>query len=326
MPEIDSFWIDSPRAGGKYIISRTRYQMAGGTLEQRIKVTSWLVRQRSIGDAVPRISDHMAIDSIRPPSVYQRAENLLKYIDSQLSSISGIFRPTRNEQDQVPDANNPLWVCFAEMLAWSASTELHEVDYLLRFLNDQGLIAPPSERNRVWVRCTLTVKGHTHLANLRNRIIDSTQAFVAMWFDSSLDDAFDNGIKPGIENCGYSAVRIDQTEHLGKIDDRILAEIRRSKFLVVDLTEGEVVKEDGTIKGGTRGSVYYEAGFAHGLNIPVIFTCSENSPGKVHLDIQQYSCIYWNTTEELQERLARRIRANFGDGPSHTESDNRDGR
>ncbi|MDE0555922.1 MAG: hypothetical protein OXI24_17015 [Candidatus Poribacteria bacterium] len=88
-------------------------------------------------------------------------------------------------------------------------------------------------------------------------------------------------------------------------------------FWLWDLTEGEVVKEDGIMKGGTRGSDYYEARFAHGLNIPDIFTCYKNSPGKVHFDIQQYSCIYWNTSEELQKRLARRIRANFGDGQSH---------
>jgi len=75
-----------------------------------------------------------------------------------------------------------------------------------------------------------------------------------MWFDSSLDDAYYGGIKSGIEECGYSAKRIDQTEHLNTIDDQIMAEIRRSKFVVVDLTEGEVKKEkDGTIKGAHQG-------------------------------------------------------------------------
>lgn len=116
----------------------------------------------------------------------------------------------------------------------------------------------------------------------------------------------------------YSAVRINRTEDLDKMDDQIIAEIRRSKFLVVDLTEGEVVREeDGKIKGGTRGSVYYEAGFAQGLNIPVIFTCSKNSPEKIHFDIQQYPCIFWNTPQELKSHLASRISANFGDAPTH---------
>ena len=325
----DSSWhVNSPRAGGRYIISSSWNQKAEGLDEiQKVLVTSWLVSQRWRGVAEPRISDSIEINSIRTPSVSQRAENLLKYINSQLSYFGDVFKTTRLKQAQVPNADNPLWVCYAEILAWSASTKLDEVYSLLESLEDQNLIASPTEGTRVKVRCKLTAKGHAHLANLGNRIKESTQAFVAMWFDSSLDDAFNNGIKPGIEQCGYSAVRIDQTEPLDKLDDEILAEIRKSKFVVVDLTEGEVVKEaDGTIKGGTRGSVYYEAGFAHGLEIPVIFTCCKNSPGKVHFDIRQYSCIYWNSTEELQERLARRIRANFGEGSSHNQSDNGGGR
>ena len=43
-------------------------------------------------------------------------------------------------------------------------------------------------------------------------------------------------------------MRIDQEEYLTKIDDQIIAEIRRSKFLVADLTERSK---------GARGSVHY---------------------------------------------------------------------
>ena len=66
----------------------------------------------------------------------------------------------------------------------------------------------------------------------------------------------------GIEDAGYEAVRIDEKEHTNKIDDEIIAEIRRSRFVVADFTQG---------KDGARGGVYYEAGFAHGLGIEVIF-------------------------------------------------------
>ena len=314
----DSLWyVNSPRAGGRYVISRTVYQVLDGlSHEQKVLVTSWLVSQRSMGNTGPRIPETLAIDSIRRPSVFQRADNLLKYINSQLSNISDHFEPPSGR----PNINHSSWVRYAETLAWSGSTKLEEVHYLLDFLASQDWIGPsPSIRASVKTYCILTVRGHAYLAELENPIVDSTQVFVAMWFDSSLDDAFYKGIEPAIKECGYSPLRIDQAEHLDKIDDKIIAEIRRSKFLVADLTEGEVVKEaNGKIKGGTRGSVYYEAGFAHGLNIPVIFTCRKNSPGKVHFDIQQYSRISWNTPEELKSRLAKRISANFGDAPSHT--------
>ena len=57
----------------------------------------------------------------------------------------------------------------------------------------------------------------------------------------------------GIKDAGYEAVRIDKQRHLNKIDDEIVAEIRRARFLVADFTQGET---------GPRGGVYYEAGFS----------------------------------------------------------------
>lgn len=311
----DSSWhVNSPRAGGRYIISGSWYRKAEDLgEEQRILITSWLVSQRSMGDTVPVISDYLEIDSIRQPSVSQRAENLLKYINSQIFHISDIFEYARIS----PPTHHPMWKCYAEMLAWSASAKIEELDYLLKFLEDQDLIGPPPPGwQSANFLCTLTVRGHAHLAEVGNLIVGSTQAFVAMWFDSSLDNAYHYGIKPGIERSGYTPVRIDQKEHLNKIDDEILAEIRRSKFLVVDLTEGEAATQrDGTVKGGTRGSVYFEAGFAYGLDIPVIYTCRKDSRKKVHFDIRQYTCIFWDTPDKLKSRLAQRISAIIGDGP-----------
>lgn len=97
-----------------------------------------------------------------------------------------------------------------------------------------------------------------------------------------------------------------EKEHLNKIDDEIIAEIRRSKFLIADFTEGDT---------GARGGVYYEAGFAHGLNIPVIFTCRSDTFSKVHFDTRQYPHIIWDTPEQLSKRLVRRICAVIGTGP-----------
>jgi hypothetical protein len=87
--------------------------------------------------------------------------------------------------------------------------------------------------------------------------------------------------------------------------DEIIAEIRRSRFLVADFTQG---------KDGARGGVYYEAGFAHGMNIPVIFTAKKGE-AKPHFDTRQFNHIFWETPKELCERLANRISATIGDGP-----------
>ncbi|MBR0867005.1 hypothetical protein ACVIWV_010441 [Bradyrhizobium diazoefficiens] len=46
-----------------------------------------------------------------------------------------------------------------------------------------------------------------------------------------------------------------------------------------------------------RGRLYdassLEAGFAHGLRIPVFYTCRQSSARDVHFDTRQYAYIFW---------------------------------
>ena len=152
----------------------------------------------------------------------------------------------------------------------------------------------------------LTVKGYSHASDLESSGPESSKGFVAMWFDGKMTEAWENGIRPAIEKAGYDPVRIDREEHLGRIDDEIIAQIRRSRFVVADFTHGD---------DGARGSVYYEAGFAHGLQIPVIFTCCSKLKNEIHFDTRQYNHIFWETPEKLRVSLAQRIAATLGDGP-----------
>ena len=68
-----------------------------------------------------------------------------------------------------------------------------------------------------------------------------------MWFDESTNDAYEFGIEPAIEQAGYNPLRIDRNEHINKIDDEIIEEIRRSRFVVADFSQGP---------DGARGGVY----------------------------------------------------------------------
>ena len=176
-----------------------------------------------------------------------------------------------------------------------------EIKFFVSSLKTKGWIEEPTDGEY-----KLTVEGYTHLEELKHPAPVSSQGFVAIWFDDSMTKAWRAGIKPAIEDAGYKALRIDQKEHANKIDDEIIAEIRRSRFIVADFTHGD---------DGPRGGVYYEAGFAHGLGIPVIFTCRRDALEKVHFDTRQYNHIVWETPEELRRRLATRIAAVVGDGP-----------
>ena len=143
----------------------------------------------------------------------------------------------------------------------------------------------------------ITARGWERVEKLNAPGKDSRQAFVAMWFDKSCRLLFENGIKPAIEEKGaFRAMRIDRKEHNGKIDDEIIAEIRRSRFLVADFA-------------GDRGGVYYEAGFARGLGLEVILCVPEAELAKVHFDTRQYNHIVYTDAEDLRLKLFNRIRA-----------------
>lgn len=141
----------------------------------------------------------------------------------------------------------------------------------------------------------LTPEAWERIEALQRRQPRSDQAFVAMWFDESVRDAREEGIKLGIEDAGYRPMRIDQADFNDKICDRIIAEIRKSRFVVADVT-------------GQRSAVYFEAGFAIGLGLPVIYTCQAGGESQC-FDTRQYNHILWSSPAELRERLAARIGA-----------------
>lgn len=168
-----------------------------------------------------------------------------------------------------------------------------ELQFMTRQLLDDGYITSNSGTAGFPQEYWITVKGWNRITDLERGAVESNQAFIAMWFDKSISvEPFELAIK----DAGYNPLRIDQKEHVNQISDEIIAEIRRSKFVVADFT-------------GNRGGVYYEAGFAMGLGIPVIWTCRKDFDTKLHFDIRQYNNIFWETENELKVKLYNRIRA-----------------
>lgn len=144
--------------------------------------------------------------------------------------------------------------------------------------------------------CWLSIGGWRRIRDLKQARVRSDQAFVAMWFDGSLEEAWKYGFKEALSVAGYIPIRIDLTEHNEKICDRIIAEIRKSGLLIADFT-------------GQRGGVYFEAGFAMGLGIPVIWTCRQDDSENLHFDTRQYNHILWSEPEDLRKKLVNRIEA-----------------
>ena len=162
----------------------------------------------------------------------------------------------------------------------------------------------------------MTSSGWQKFAELAEQEPLGSQAFVAMWFSPIMNDVYVEGFERGIAEAGYDAVRIDRKEHNNKIDDEIIAEIRRSKFVVADFTS-ELLDHptSGEITNVARGGVYFEAGFAKGLGKDVIWTVREDVLPFVHFDTRQFAHIVWKDTADLRNKLALRISATLGDGP-----------
>jgi nucleoside 2-deoxyribosyltransferase len=181
--------------------------------------------------------------------------------------------------------------------------EPQEFDYYLEYLARAALIERPAGLDTKISGQTPDVEyGRETVVTIEGwRRVSLTgaatrAAFVAMCFAPELEKAFDEGIAPGIADAGYDPVRVDKVEHNEKVCDRIVAEIRRSRILVADVTM-------------QRQGVYFEAGFAMALGMPVIWMCRKDDLANVHFDTRQYNHIVWETPADLRIRLRDRILA-----------------
>lgn len=127
----------------------------------------------------------------------------------------------------------------------------------------------------------------------------SSKCFVAMSFDEDLEDIFSVGIMPAIKSLGYEAIRVDKVHHNEKIDSKICELINQSRFVVADFTR-------------QRNGVYYEAGYAKGLGLPVVQTCQQTEFDKLHFDIKTIHTIGYSTASKLQILLKEHVEKSIG--------------
>jgi len=143
----------------------------------------------------------------------------------------------------------------------------------------------------------LRYEGLEYIESLSEINKNSKNIFVAFHFTKELQQIFDNDIKSAIEELGFNYVRVSSsiTDTDTHINDDIIGKIKSSKIVIADF-------------GGQRNSVYFEAGFAMGLKIPVIWSCRENEVDILSFDTRQYPHVLWNTKEEFVEKIIQRIK------------------
>lgn len=293
--------VNSPHAGGYYVMTReAERNFRDSSAKDKCLLTTWIVEQHRLGNSTPRVDTHVVerIKKAKALSISQRRDGILRWFESHSETLGENFKLLSSTMNNDEEKKR-----VGELLAWSESIDESELKYLIDFCIEDGLLKSGGNDGRKY---SLTPKGYAHLDALRGANPNSEQAFVAMWFDPSMQEAYDQGIDPAIRDAGYRPLRIDQKEHINRIDDEIIAEIRRSRFIVADFTSEA---------DRPRGGVYFEAGFAFGLGIPVIWTCRQDLIGSVHFDTRQFNHIVWSGSEDLRKALTNRIGAVIGDGP-----------
>jgi len=231
-----------------------------------------------------------------PKSVLEKAFLLLQYVaynsDGKPSTLVEV----------TPDDDYSIAFC----------KDKNELKFYIDYLSQRGLItskctAPGIEHLAELVppsyNVSLTIDGWIEVEKLKTPNIESKQAFVAMWFDPTMEEPFEKGILPLEDETetGFKMFRVDKAQFNDeKICDKIIAEIKRSRFLIADVT-------------GHRQAVYFEAGYAMAMGLPVIWTCKNDNEhtDKCCFDTRQYPHVFWKDADDLKNRLKNKIMADI---------------
>ena len=249
----------------------------------KIKLRYYFKTRKTKETVLERSNYNEIIESIPyPKSLLDKISLVLNYIYDKTTYLNqDIF--LRSAEDYV------VFFCINKI----------ELLKIISYLSQQAYILADSIIDSVgFGNVQITPLGIKHIEELELYKTNSKQCFVAMWFDNETKEAWSEAIKPAIKESGYTEIRIDEVEHTDDINDRIISEIRQSKFMIVDLT-------------GYRGGVYFEAGFAYGLGLTVIYTCKEDQLENVHFDLKHRNMILWTTDKlgEFKDKLVKRIGA-----------------
>lgn len=315
----------SARAGGEYRVTNsakmTLIKSSDLTPARRVLLTNWLVSQRHSGIQKPIITSDI-LDEFQEGSkisVSERVDRLLIWLNANIPGLGRNLPLGPNIQGYT--ANDSLIESTSLLGAEIGSLDDSETIEVLYFASKSDLIEFTHRPGDSGGFVSLTLPGYQRIEYLEKQQPLNEQAFVAMWFDPEMGNVFEQAIAPAIRDVGYKPVIISQKEHNNHIVEEIIAEIRRSKFVVADFTCGTFDTKERDVAGNfiskelPRSGVYFEAGFAKGLGREVIWTVRGDRLKYVHFDTAQYNFIVWETHEELRQRLAIRIAATIGDGP-----------
>jgi hypothetical protein len=280
IPDRDALGVECERCGR---FSITRQALGLLTPEQKPLLSAYCRRlpEKSEAPRITTTSIEQFIQTLPKYTPLEKLDNLLELM-GRMSSGLGEYTSFNVNRDY------PLLI----------ARDPREIEFLLAELRSQFYLGGTNDGT------FLTMTGWWRLEEIKKTGRLSNRVFVAMWFDESMNELYEKAIDPAIREAGYDPIRIDRHEHVNRIDDEIIAQIRRSRFMVADFT-------------GQRYGVYFEAGMMQGLGRTVIWLCGkkELDEGNLHFDVRQFNFIAYESVEDAKTRLYNRILAIEGEGP-----------
>lgn len=282
---------------GEYVIDD---DLASGQFDEalRPRLSGWIRERALLGLAPPRLLPGEPLQQILAqlpdPGVLDKQLRLLRALAARSAE------PGHELRVRVPTAL---------ALAWARTWR--EFRFHVRTLVERGLLVATDGRGEPSIRALAYDDFHLALTGAGWERIDadargdprSRTAFVGMSFDPALTRLYTEGIAPAIRDAGFDPYRVDRDAgHLGPIDAQVKRMVRSSRFVVADVT-------------GRRPDVYYEAGFAEGLAIPVIWCVRDADRHDIAFNARQHRHVVWASPAALREELRDVILATVGPAP-----------
>ena len=274
----DGRLMDSPRADGRYFISRTAIGCLQRT-DDRVKarLTSWLVDQRRLGVKCPEIDSNTITmaEQQRDLPDQARADRLLKYIREHTIEFGHKIHFSSEDMHNTAIA------------AWSESVSENEVQYLLDYLAEKRWIERQAHR-----LYTLTVIGYIRLEELETANTESSKGSVTMSgslttlppehgkkvldAESKMRDVFiihghDDGTKETvarfIERLGLKPIILHEQPNQGQTIIEKFERHAEVAFAIALLTPddiGSLAGDEQSLKPRARQNVIFELGYFTG--------------------------------------------------------------
>ena len=280
---------------GKYLLTSEANDILPAKIEEfpaLPSVLSHFIRRLQTGRAFPQITDDI-IDAVskegrRPPG--EQLDSLIQWIgDNQPSP----FELTKTHPAEVAAA-----ICADKSRGSGRGDAEDGLQWLIvQTVGEKLYFYQESTKE---IRFSLTMKGWERYQELKRRIEDSRTAFMAMKFnEDELQQLVDKHFRPAVTLAGFDLRLVTDKQSAGLIDNQIRVAIRTSAFVVADLTHG-------------NNGAYFEAGFAEGIGLPVIYTCRADvfKEKKTHFDTNHMLTVPWDPADpsSAANRLKETIR------------------